>query len=93
LFTADRLRTALTASFEDLHDGEIMVIDLTDVAYLGSHGLVTLVAATEAAQRWGKLPRIVIGHNRSVVRLIQLTGLADLLALYNTVDDVVHPPA
>ena len=90
LVTADRLRTALATGFDDLHQGEILVIDLPEVTFLASHGLEMLVDATETAQQRGELLRIVVGHNRSVIRPIQLTGLVDVLALFNTVEDAVQ---
>jgi anti-sigma B factor antagonist len=82
----DRLRTALATGFEDLRAGEILVIDLTEVTFLASHGLEILVDATETAQQRDQLLRIVVGHSRSVIRPIQLSGLADVLALFNTVE-------
>jgi len=39
--TVDRLRAAVAAGFEDLRDGEMLVIDLTQVTFMDSRGLQT----------------------------------------------------
>src|SRR2546423_586609 len=77
LFTVDRFRGAVAAGFEDLRDGEILVIDLTEVTFLASQGLQALVDATQAAQQWREPLRIVVDHTRPVIRPIQVTGLDD----------------
>ena len=41
VFTAKRLRAALAAGFDQLRGGEVLIIDLTDVTFLGSPGLQT----------------------------------------------------
>ena len=90
--TIDRLRAAVAAGFEDLRDGEILVIDLTPVTFMDSRGLQALVDATQAAQQQREPLRIVVDHTRPVVRPIQVTGLDNVLALFNTVEDAVHAP-
>lgn len=68
-----------------------VVIDLSEVSFLSSHGLRTLIGAHKAADaEAGPRPlRIVAGQNRPVIRPIQLTGLDEVLALYETVADAV----
>ena len=90
LLTIDRLRAAVAAGFEDLRDGEMLVIDLTPVTFMDSRGLQALVDATQAAQRQREPLRIVVDHTRPVIRPIQVTGLDAVLALYDTVEDAVH---
>jgi anti-sigma B factor antagonist len=93
LFTVDRFRAAVTAGFDQLRDGEILVIDLTEVTFLSSQGLQALVDATVAAQRRREPLRIVVDHTRPVIRPIELTGLDDVLSLFDTVDDALHSPS
>jgi anti-sigma B factor antagonist len=90
VLTVNRLRAAVAAGFDQLPDGATLVIDLTDVTFLGSPGLQALVEATRAAQRRREPLRIVVDHTRSVIRPIELTGLDDLLALFHTVEQALH---
>lgn len=93
LCTVDRFRAATVAGFGDLHDGEILVLDLTEVTFLASHGLQALVQATETAQQRREPLRIVVDHNRLVIRPLQLIGLAQVLALFNTIEDALYAPS
>jgi anti-sigma B factor antagonist len=93
LFTVDRLRAAVAAGFDELRDGEIMVIDLTEVTFLASQGLQALVDVTQAAQRRREPLRIVVDHNRPVIRPIEVTGLDEVLALFDTVEDALDSPS
>lgn len=93
LFTIDRLRTAVAAGFADLRAGEMLVIDLTQVTFMDSRGLQTLVEVTQAAQQRPEPLRIVVDHTRPVIRPIQITGLHKVLALFDTVEDALHAPS
>ena len=90
LFTVDRFRAAVAAGFDELRDGEVLVIDLTEVTFLSSQGLQALVDVTQAAQRRREPLRIVVDHTRTVTRPIVVTGLDGVLALFNTVDDALQ---
>jgi anti-sigma B factor antagonist len=63
------------------------------VTFLASHGLQALVQATEAAQQRREPLRIVVDHNRLVTRPLQLTGLAQVLALFDTIEDALYAPS
>lgn len=90
LYTVDRLRTAVTNGFDQLGEGEILVIDLTEVTFMSSQGLQALMDVTHAArQRRTSLP-IVVDHTRPVIRPIEVTGLDNALALFHTVEDALH---
>jgi anti-sigma B factor antagonist len=90
LYTVDRLRTAVNAGFDQLREGEVLVIDLTKVTFLSSQGLQVLMDVTHAAkQRRTTLP-IVVDHTRPVIRPIEVTGLDDVLALFPTVEEALH---
>jgi anti-sigma B factor antagonist len=87
----DRLRAAVTAGFDQLRDREILVIDLTAVTFFASAGLQALVDVTEAAQQRREPLRIVVDHNRPVIHPIKIIGLDHVLALYDTVEQALHP--
>jgi anti-sigma B factor antagonist len=93
LLTVDRLRAAVAAAFEDLRDGEMLVIDLTPVTFMDSKGLQVLVDVTRAAQQRRESLRIVVDHTRPVIRPIQVTELDEVLALFNSVEHALHAPS
>lgn len=88
--TAPRLRAVITAVLDEL-DGRPLVLDLTDVQFFGSAGLRALAEGTErAADRPGFQPlRIVVDHNRPVLRPIELTGYDAVLTLYHDVGSAI----
>ena len=90
MLTVDRLRAAVSDGFDQLPAGAILVIDLTDVSFLGSQGLQALVDATLAARQRREPLRLVVDHTRPVIRPIELTGLDDTLALFHTVDQALR---
>ena len=90
LYTVDRLRTAVTTGFDQLGEGEILVIDLTEVTFMSSQGLQALMDVTHAAQQRRTLLSIVVDHTRPVIRPIEVTGLDNALALFHTVEDALH---
>jgi anti-sigma B factor antagonist len=88
--TAPRLATAIADAFRALA-GRPLVLDLTNVQFLGSTGLRTLRdSAHEAVHHQGLEPlRVVVDHTRPVVRPIEIVGLDQILALYHTVKDAI----
>lgn len=92
--TVDRFRAAVTDGLARVATepaDTALVLDLSAVRFLGSPGLQALVEATQAARQRREPLRIVVDHNRPVIRPIEVTGLDDQLALYPTVDEAVHP--
>jgi anti-sigma B factor antagonist len=89
--TAPRLRSALADAFDRL-DGRALVLDLTEVTFLGSPGLRALFdGANEAVHHRGFRPlRVVVDHSRPVIRPIEIVGLDNVLALYHDVDEAVR---
>lgn len=79
--TAPLLRDQLT---EQVATASLLVLDLSDVTFLGSAGLAVLVAAKDDADRREHVLRLVPG-SRIVTRALQATGL---LTLFDTADDV-----
>ena len=78
--TAPVLRTRLD---ETLAEIELVVLDLSEVTFLGSAGLAVLVAARDEADRLGHKFRLVPG-SRIVVRALEATGLLSLFELADT---------
>jgi anti-sigma B factor antagonist len=81
--TAGRLRDAIMRGFE-ARSGRPVVVDLSAVEFFGSAGLRTLwQAAAEDADTPDFTPlRVVVDHNRPVIRPMELVGLDKFLELY-----------
>lgn len=79
--TAPLLRAQLDAQLADV---QRLVLDLTEVTFLGSAGLAVLVAAKDDAEaREHRL--FVVPGSRIVTRALQATGL---LQIFDIADDV-----
>ncbi|MBV8992834.1 MAG: STAS domain-containing protein [Pseudonocardiales bacterium] len=88
--TADRFREALDAGLDQLRAGEILVIDLTQVRFMSSTGLQALVDVALAAQgRCEPLP-VVVDRTHPVMRPLKTTGLDELFAVLNTVEEALR---
>jgi anti-sigma B factor antagonist len=87
--TTDRFRAAVSECLVEAND--LVVVDLVEVSFLGSHGLAALVSAAQESERSRYKPpiRLVVDNNRPVVRPIELTGLDQYLALYDSVDEAL----
>lgn len=81
--TAPLLRAQLD---EQIAAASLVVLDLSDVSFLGSAGLAVLVAAKDDAERREHRLRLVCG-SRIVTRALQATGL---LGLFDTADGVTE---
>ncbi|WP_439661422.1 STAS domain-containing protein [Lentzea sp. HUAS TT2] len=84
--TADEVLDAVRLGFGSA--GPALVADLTQVSFFGSTGISTLISAHELADEQGKKLHIV-APQRAVKRPLQVTGVADVLALYDTVDEAL----
>lgn len=91
--TVSEFRAALAAGFSQLHDAQTLIIDLTRVTFMDSEGLQTLIAATQTRPREHRSPRIVADRTGLVRRSINMTGLDDILPLFDTVDDALRTPS
>ena len=82
----DTLTAPLLRAQLDAHVSRtpLLVLDLTDVTFLGSAGLAVLVAAKDDAESRDHRLRIVPG-SRIVVRALQATGL---LGIFDIADGV-----
>ena len=80
LATAPRLQEKLTEAI-DLAPSHL-VIDLSDIAFLGSAGLNLLFEIHEAQQAAGYHLALVVGPNHAVARPFQVTALDRVLDLH-----------
>jgi anti-sigma B factor antagonist len=88
MLNVDQLRSVVVQALRE-GPGRPVVVDLTNVTYLGSHGLTALVTAAVEAQHQDEPLRIVVDHQRQVIQPLQLTGLDKVLALYESVEDAI----
>jgi anti-sigma B factor antagonist len=85
--TAPVLRAQLD---EHLPTARLIVIDLSQVTFLGSAGLAVLVAAKDDADRRGHQLRLVPG-SRIVTRALEATGLLSLFDVADGVSEALRP--
>jgi anti-anti-sigma factor len=102
VLTAPVLRTAIRAALD--HPGPV-VVDLSGITFLSSAGLGVLVAADDTAAQTGRdragagarraRLRLVLGDERPVRHPMQIAGLDQALAIYDTVADALvdEPPS
>jgi anti-sigma B factor antagonist len=64
----------------------VLVLDLTDVSFLGSSGLAEIVSASQAA---ATAQLVLVASNRAVLRPLEATGLLPVLTVYETLDEAV----
>ena len=84
--TADVVLDALRLGFAS--EGPAVVADLTHVSFFGSTGISTLITAHELADQHCKDFHVVAPH-RAVKRPLQVTGVADVLVLHDSVDEAL----
>ncbi len=87
--TAPVLRAQLD---EHLPVVPLLVLDLSEVTFLGSAGLAVLVSAKDAADARGHTLRLVCG-SRIVVRALEATGLLTLFDVADGVPEALGSPA
>jgi anti-sigma B factor antagonist len=69
----------------------VVVIDLSEVSFLGSSGLGLLVECTSTAEQWGRELRVVTGRGRVVLRALDITAMNQVLALFVELDAALEP--
>lgn len=85
--TRDVVSQALHAHLDATPPG--MVIDLSEVEFLGSSGLAVLLQVNERARQCHTRLGIVMSGNPAVTRIIQVSGSAKLLRTYPAITDAV----
>ncbi len=69
-------------------NGSVVIVDLSEVGFIDSTGLGTLVAAHKrAAARGGALP-LVCAQDR-ILKLLRITGLDDVFVIHPTLEEAV----
>ena len=85
LATAPILEAAIA---EALAKGPVaLIIDLSEVTFLASAGLQTLVATNQKVNKSARFA--VVANGPATSRPIQLTGLDEIIPLYPTLDDAL----
>ena len=88
--TSPTLRVALMdAADRGVHD---IVVDLTHLEFLDSTGLGALIGAHKRAAEHDGSVRLV-AHEGQILRLLRITGLLDVFAVYPTVDAAISDDA
>jgi anti-sigma B factor antagonist len=80
------LRDALVPAIDQ--EGGVIVIDMTEVNYIDSVGLGTLVAGLKRANEHGAQLRFVV-TNPQIQKVLNITGLVRVLDVYETSDSAV----
>jgi anti-sigma B factor antagonist len=84
--TADEVLDAVRLAFASA--GPALIADLTQVSFFGSTGISTLISIHEHAEELGKKLHVV-APQRAVRRPLQVTGVADVLALHDSVEEAL----
>ncbi len=69
-----------------------LIVDLTNVEFLDSTGLGALIGAQRRAREFGGELRLVVKEGQ-IVRLLRITGLLKIFAVFPTLDDAVKDGA
>jgi len=69
-------------------NAEAVVVDLTEVPYVDSSGLGSLVSACVSRQKAGR--RVALsGVNERVFRLFEITKVESLFLIFDTIDEAI----
>jgi anti-sigma B factor antagonist len=88
LATADRFNEAVELCLSK--QPTMMLIDLSDLSFLGSEGLRSLIHASTVATGQGS--RLIVRTSEHASRVIALAGLADLIHEEHDLDDEQEEP-
>ena len=80
------LRDALVGGID--REGGVIVVDMTEVNYIDSVGLGTLVAGLKRANEHGARLRFVV-TNPQIQKVLNITGLVRVLDVYETPDSAI----
>lgn len=84
LATAPTVRAALTEATDK--GGQHLIVDLTQLEFLDSTGLGVLIGAHRRAAERGGSFRLII-NDGPISRLLNITGLIAVFAVYHSIDD------
>ena len=88
--TAPQLQDEITDQLDRGHTR--LVFDLTDVSFCDSTGLSVFVRAKNSCDEAGGVVRLA-APQRGVLRILQVSGLVEVLQTYPTVDEAVTAEA
>ncbi|ALG09951.1 STAS domain-containing protein [Kibdelosporangium phytohabitans] len=88
LSTVDQLDKAVVAAVNEAAGG-LVVLDLTEVTFLSSNGMASLLQGNELAATAGIDVRVVVAASGAVRRALEITGLMEFLAIYPTLSDAL----
>nr|WP_298178520.1 STAS domain-containing protein [Saccharomonospora sp.] len=88
LSTRDELAEHLNTALDAVSPTQPLIVDLSEVTFLGSAGLALLLDTQDVAVRRGVLLRVV-ATQRAVRRPVEAVGLADALPLHATVEEAI----
>lgn len=86
MLTAPQLSELITAELAAAD--RCLVLDLTGVSFLGSSGLVALVAARDLAAQHAVALRLVCSSS-TVLRPIMITGLTQMFSIHDSLADAL----
>lgn len=87
MLTAPQLRDAVQSALAQNPSG--LIVDLTSVDFLGSAGMQVLMEAHN--QTGGTQTRFaVVADGSATSRPLKITGIADLIDLFSSLDDAVE---
>jgi anti-sigma B factor antagonist len=85
--TSPSVRAALTDASE--RGDHRLIVDLTRLEFLDSTGLGALIGGQRRAKEFGGEIRLVVKEGQ-ILRLLRITGLLNVFAVYPTLDDAVR---
>lgn len=85
MITAPQLEEAITAALSKSPEG--VVVDLTEVEFLASAGMGTLVAAHDEAPEGVDIH--IVAEGPATSRPLRLVGIADIVPLHATLDEAL----
>lgn len=83
LLTANMLGERVREQF--VPENRVLVLDLSEVSFMGSSGLAEIVSASQAESA----QLVLVASSRAVLRPLEATGLLSMLTVYDTVDEAV----
>ncbi|WP_199430133.1 STAS domain-containing protein [Qaidamihabitans albus] len=90
LSTAPELERHIDEALDELTTPDPLVLDLSDVAFIGSSGLALLLNSKEGADARG-LRLCIVAAQRAIKRPVEAVGLRQELPLYPTLDAALNP--
>jgi len=92
IVTLHRLRTGVQVGLDEASSGPVLV-DLTQVPFMASAAVFTLVELACSARAEHRPLRILVDPARPAIRRTELADLEDVLALYDDANQALAAPA